>query len=266
MDTVNAKRARAGLLPRKAPPVDTRVPPVDGAVGPLPGAPAAPALSQADRAASPPADRGVPAAAPEPATFIEKPAGGRVALVDVVVAAIRSRSPARGAEGQAERATADTSLETLGVRVRDAVIESLIVGRAGELTVSVQTGSGERLQETAARGPGVAAAGAVAADVGPAPGPASGDEEDPDLVSRRRTAAGEVVERRLDPSGTIVERQVDPPDGWQRVIDVSKLTLVSQRRVDDGAIVQVVEDVSGAHIEVTRDPIGRFAHARVLRR
>jgi hypothetical protein len=74
------------------------------------------------------------------------------------------------------------------------------------------------------------------------------------------------MERTLDSSGLVIERQVDPPDGWERVIDVSRLTLVSQRRDDAGGIVQVVQDVSGAHIEVTRDPIGRFLQARVLRR
>jgi hypothetical protein len=75
------------------------------------------------------------------------------------------------------------------------------------------------------------------------------------------------MERTLDPSGRVVERQVEPPDpGWEKVLDVSKLTLVSQRREEGGGVVQVVQDTSGAYVEVTRDPMGRFLGARVLRR
>jgi hypothetical protein len=279
MDATNADRARAGLLPRKPPP---------GKAAPGPSRPApveAPAR--------------VPAA-PEPVIAVVQEPGDATGfrLVDVVLAAMRSRVPADEVDAAGGSVRADTSLESLGVRVRDPLVESRLVGRAGELTVAVQTGG--RSQETGTV-PGPAVAAAVP-DVGPAPVVTSGAEvpqplaaasprraapvlaaapspqvpsgdepsrykDVPGLVSRWKTSHGEVRERWLDSSGLVIERQVDPPDpGWQRVIDVSKLTLVSQRREDDGGIVQVVQDVSGAHIEVTRDPMGRLLQARVLRR
>jgi hypothetical protein len=318
MDATNAERARAGLLPRKAPPgkAAASLQAASRAADSSRGTPGSPALAQAKSRRS--------AAAP-----------GGERLVDVVLAAMRSRSPADGA-GRAP----DTSLDGLRVRASGARIESLLVGRAGDLTVSVRTGSAGSSPGTAfaaasapaapapevgpapvasaairpapaaaqpvpaasrdpaapvlaaapspppPRAASLASAPAQAAPSRPAPPPApppppraepsappppraqpSPARDDAGLLSRWRTARGEVMERTLDPSGRVVERQVEPPDpGWERAVDVSRLTLVSQRREEGGGVVQVVQDASGAYIEVTRDPMGRFLEARVLRR
>jgi hypothetical protein len=283
MDRVNAERARAGLLPRRSP-AGTHP---SGSAQPAPAAdtppspPAPPALSQAGPAAPARPGGDVRAAAPERAASDFRP-------IVVVLAALRSRFPADPGGGGSSGA--DLSLESLRVRVDGGVVESLLVGRAGELTVSVRRGSTGNAGEVEVPEPAVAGAGPATAPApavssraaspaalepilvaAPAPEtssrePAPSPGEAAGLLSRWTTARGEVMERTLDPSGRVVQRQVDPPDHWERAIDLSKLTLVSQRRDGDGSVVQVVQDVSGAHIEVTRDPVGRFLRARVLRR
>jgi hypothetical protein len=60
----------------------------------------------------------------------------------------------------------------------------------------------------------------------------------------------------VDVRGLVVDERV--------VASVSDLPVVSQRRADDGTILQVVGGASGPYAHVVRDPIGRFVTARLL--
>jgi hypothetical protein len=88
--------------------------------------------------------------------------------------------------------------------------------------------------------------------------------EGPEESGTDAAPAALVRERVVDDEGRLIERTVD---GTGRVVaaevtgTVAELELVSERRDDDGGIVQLVRD-GERNLEVRRDPIGRFRSAR----
>jgi hypothetical protein len=101
----------------------------------------------------------------------------------------------------------------------------------------------------------------------PIPTPAA---PSPDLSAHpERSRETRSVQRRLSPDGRLTVAFYAPDgtaEGGPIVRDVTTLPVVSQRRDDEGRIVRVVADPSGAPIEVLLDPMGRFLHATLLDR
>ncbi len=218
-----------------------------------------------------------------------------VRLADVVLGAVRSRSSPVDADAEPP-GPGDTSIEDLRVRVSGARVDSVLVGRAGGFTITVQTGAGApaagtagsslasaaRPQAptsalaaepapTAAPAPAPAAAPAAAASASSAPAPASAAAAPtvtlaPTVALAPAPAPTPPAPARVQPTPAegpsilLLRRTTPVGDVVKRTLDPSS-GLVTERRFDrTGRLVaQDAVDVNRLTIvSQARDPHGRI--------
>lgn len=248
-----AARAAEAAPPARVPTAPAAAPQAAAVAVPMPAAPppAPPPAIAAPAAAAPAPAAAAPASAPAlpaAAALAPAPAAGATAST---AAAAPAPAPA-AAPAQAPAVASTVAAATPAPAAAAAAAPAAAPAPAVVPRVSL-----------AARPPAPAVALQSAAPASFAVPPSA------ELIAQRTTQVGDVVQRWVESDGRLGERRIDRNGRLvteQETGAVSDLAVLSRQRVQDGRFVEVVRDVSGALLEVSRDPVGRLLGVRILQR